>query len=243
LAADRLLFYDALQRHYTDDGNGDGRFWIGPTEGSDDQKPVTFGVRASAPLVVRRFPSRREAVEIYERLAGVAEEQAARPLWEADFDDYETSVRSYRDERHQLLFLLFLSPEAAHRTLENLVQRRDAMLAVSAAHRYRAAGGKWPATLEALTPDYLAKGPVDRRNGKPLGYRLTDEGPLLYSVGDDKDDDGGRVAYDSPDNGGRAHYWAIAGYKPPPDGDLVLWPVAPAHDSLEEAPTTKEDQP
>lgn len=226
-AADRMLFYDALQRHYTDDGNGDGWFWIGKEQGSDDAKAVSFSVQLSAPLVVRQFPSRREAVEIYERLADLAEAQAALPLWEADFQDYEAQARSYNSERNKFVYLFILYLEGIHKTLENLVQCRDAMIAVAAMHRYRTATGKWPAGLDALTPDYLAQVPIDRRNGRPLGYRLTEHGPLVYSVGDDKDDDGGRVAFDAPTHGGRAHYWASAGRTPPADGDLILWPVAP----------------
>ncbi|MEM6551939.1 MAG: hypothetical protein AAF750_07405 [Planctomycetota bacterium] len=53
---------------------------------------------------------------------------------------------------------------------------------------------RYPATLDALTPKYIAKLPVDRYDGRPLTYKPGPDGTtyLLYAVGRNGQDDGGR---------------------------------------------------
>ena len=41
-------------------------------------------------------------------------------------------------------------------------------------------------------PDYLSQVPIDPYSGRPLIYRRTAEGYLLYSVGSNRVDDGGQ---------------------------------------------------
>ena len=76
--------------------------------------------------------------------------------------------------------------------------------------------GQFPVTLDAIDGDFK----IDPFSGQPFVYRLTDDGFTLYSVGYDRDDDGGahhrrfgdrRGTRDDPD--------------PPPDGDYVFWPI------------------
>lgn len=52
--------------------------------------------------------------------------------------------------------------------------------------------GAWPDRLDALVPDYLPEVPLDPLAGQPLVYRRTDDDYLLYSVGTDRQDDGGK---------------------------------------------------
>ena len=63
-----------------------------------------------------------------------------------------------------------------------------------ALERYRLANGQFPETLEALAPKFIEKLPHDVINGQPLKYRRTDDGQfVLYSVGWNEADDGGKV--------------------------------------------------
>jgi hypothetical protein len=63
-----------------------------------------------------------------------------------------------------------------------------------ALERYRLTSGQFPETLEALVPKFMEKLPHDVINGQPLKYRRTDDGQfVLYSVGWNKTDDGGKV--------------------------------------------------
>jgi hypothetical protein len=50
----------------------------------------------------------------------------------------------------------------------------------------------WPDSLDALTPDYLDAVPRDPFSDGSLVYRVTGDAYLLYSLGPDREDDGGR---------------------------------------------------
>jgi hypothetical protein len=74
--------------------------------------------------------------------------------------------------------------------------RRDAALlactqAALAAERFRLANRRWPATLDELRPNYLKEVPTDPFTGKPLLLARTEDGVVVYSVGQDGKDDGG----------------------------------------------------
>jgi hypothetical protein len=63
-----------------------------------------------------------------------------------------------------------------------------------ALERCRLANGKYPATLDALAPQFIAKVPRDSIGGQALHYQPADDGLfMLYSVGWNEKDDGGRV--------------------------------------------------
>ena len=61
-----------------------------------------------------------------------------------------------------------------------------------ALQRYRLANGRLPKTLDDLIPDLLPAVPLDPFTDEPLHYRPTDDGFVVYSVGDDREDDGGQ---------------------------------------------------
>ena len=46
--------------------------------------------------------------------------------------------------------------------------------------------------MEALAPRYIAKVPVDIFSQSPLHYRRTERGYVVYSVGANRKDDGGK---------------------------------------------------
>jgi hypothetical protein len=57
---------------------------------------------------------------------------------------------------------------------------------------YRAKQGKYPERLEQLVPVFLDFIPPDPFDGKPLKMARTDKGLVLYTIGEDLKDDGGR---------------------------------------------------
>jgi len=72
-----------------------------------------------------------------------------------------------------------------------------------ALERYRLAQGKYPETLDALSPRFIQSVPHDVMGGQPLKYHRTDNGQFaLYSVGCNGTDDGGRVVVYGP-----TFYW------------------------------------
>jgi hypothetical protein len=65
-----------------------------------------------------------------------------------------------------------------------------------ALERFRLAHGEYPASLDALAPQFIEKVPHDVINGDPLHYRFTDDGRfVLYSVGWNGTDDDGTVVF------------------------------------------------
>jgi hypothetical protein len=79
--------------------------------------------------------------------------------------------------------------EANRRGVGNL---RCAAVAV-ALERYRRDHGRWPDTLEAMMPKYLAAVPKDPMDGMPLRYLRRTDGVAVYSLGPDGTDDGGKI--------------------------------------------------
>jgi hypothetical protein len=63
-----------------------------------------------------------------------------------------------------------------------------------ALERYHLEHANYPETLDALAPQFITQVPHDLINGQPLHYRRTSDGLfVLYSVGWDEKDDGGKV--------------------------------------------------
>jgi len=81
-------------------------------------------------------------------------------------------------------------------TLIGYELKRVAQLEVAkmllAVERYRLAHASLPETLDQLVPDYLAAVPPDPFDGAPLRYKRLEHGFLVYSVGEDGKDDGGK---------------------------------------------------
>ncbi len=61
-----------------------------------------------------------------------------------------------------------------------------------AVQRYRLATGKLPDNLAELSPTYLEAVPKDPFDGKELRYKKLETGFVVYSIGDDGNDDGGK---------------------------------------------------
>jgi hypothetical protein len=71
------------------------------------------------------------------------------------------------------------------------VARRLAVTAI-ALKRYKLRHGKYPADLNVLVPEFCKQVPVDFMDGRPMRYKPTPDGNyLLYSVGEDGEDNGG----------------------------------------------------
>jgi hypothetical protein len=60
-----------------------------------------------------------------------------------------------------------------------------------AVERFRRMEGHWPRELTDLVPRYLARIPTDPYDGQPLRFRHRSDGVVVYSVGPDKEDNGG----------------------------------------------------
>ena len=103
--------------------------------------------------------------------------------------------------------------------LQSLV---DQAIVVCALERYRKAKGNYPTSLIDLSPVFIDKIPWDIVNGLPLHYRKEGGSFLLYSIGWNLKDDGGRTAWTSTNQ----HY------VDPEEGDWT-WPRMGLHELIE----------
>lgn len=98
--------------------------------------------------------------------------------------------------------------------------RRDALLATLSLIKYRQDKGRFPKDLqELLATDYLSQLPMDPYSNGPLIYKQTGDDFLLYSLGEDFDDDGGTHSNWGRDEQG---------------GDYVFWPIQTKSDEKDE---------
>jgi hypothetical protein len=234
---ERMMVHDAIQRAYTDDGNGDGHLTL---EGQKLLREIgaigswnlsgysavfnSILEYASAPV----GSSRKAVTEQYDRLMDLADANVTRPIREANWQSYTQQSIAHYDQstrlRRSVLILMERGLAAIHVRAERNLGHRDGILVAIALELHRREHGQYPKTLDELSPKYLPTLPPDRINGAPLKWRLINGKPLIYSVGADGDDDGGRLPI-AP--GGKVRKWGAADWSSdkPADGDWVLFPM------------------
>jgi hypothetical protein len=124
------------------------------------------------------------------------EAQALRPYYESrDF------LRAQGAESKDRPWYAFLS-KSVWGNLESTFLKEaqlEAMILASrtglACRLYKSRTGAYPETLNALVPDVLKEVPIDPFTGKPFVYRREGEGFIVYSLGSNEKDDGGRSTY------------------------------------------------
>jgi hypothetical protein len=80
--------------------------------------------------------------------------------------------------------------EAFHRKLAQV----RCMIALIAVERYRQAKMNWPESLEEVVKaKLLDRVPLDPYDGKPIRYHRTADGVVVYTLGPDLTDDGGKI--------------------------------------------------
>jgi len=75
--------------------------------------------------------------------------------------------------------------------IESLASLRCAITGI-AVERYRLENGQRPHALAELVPQHIEEVPTDPFSGEALRYKQTENGYIVYSVGPDREDDGGR---------------------------------------------------
>jgi hypothetical protein len=231
---ERMFFYDIVQRMYTDDGDGDGRLTLNGMRSfpaiTSPEKSAEFdaGVVALGPAAMLAMASRRELIEEYDRLIEEHEASLHRLPWQATWDHAEARIIEIKSSmrlnmKYALLGILMPALSSVQANAERIIAREDALAAAIALELYHRREGKYPAKLDELVPALLPSLPVDRITGQPLHYLLRDGKPVLYSVGADRDDDQGKIAYRASGKLDRnVSRWNETTH--PVDGDWLLFP-------------------
>lgn len=236
-----MFFEDLLQRFYTDDGHGDGRlnpsyFAVNAVNGKSWNTnsriagmSLSLGEKLQGAALSGVVASRSELRQVMREIELLEAQEAEKPLWERTVSQpsplKEFLMKWHSSPWDRLRYapvLKLFQPliDAGDDWLASLAAsgeyttlHRDATLVAIALTLYHRRHHEWPTSLEQLTPGLLPAVPLDRFDGNPLKYKLLDGHPLLYSVGQNRLDDGGLPATD-PSKGDGA-----------PDGDLRFWPV------------------
>lgn len=227
LDGQQMLIEDLLQHLYTDDGNGGGRLTaaglqsIGYVNGLGGPRPGPL-----APVAALFVANRGRISDEYDTWFGRVDAAVSKPLWrQREAVERLSRELSRRGESllYQVRYLglpMWMGPLLRTGVEPELVtQMRDALIVAIALELYHRRTGAWPQSLAELVPDLLPRLPVDRFDGRTLRYRLVDGTPVVYSVGADGNDDGGR-----PLPGAAAPTLVRMAPAEAPDGDWVLWP-------------------
>lgn len=214
IEGERAFYYDAIQKTYTDDGNGDGRMLAASL--------VSMGlgyVPGSAPTDISQslakhkvsnvvgffFPSKKETLakgdvfydEFVEYVRTPASVRRANPNDKPQLTDQE-------NRKFPVLALMIPAFEKMAFTQSSFETNLAGTKIMLALELYRARHGAAPDSLDQLVPEFLFEIPQDSYTGTPYGYlklSTPDEFGrhyILYSYGNNIADDGG--AFDSKQN-------------------------------------------
>lgn len=135
--------------------------------------------------------------KMHQEFTLAAVDEQSRRVFPDVCDKLEATVEKM-GVRPYTIFAKLLMPalsKAARRSARMQTSLDSARVAI-ALERHRLANGALPENLDALGPRYLAQIPTDLADGKPLRYRRNADGSyIIYSVGWNKTDDGGEIAW------------------------------------------------
>ncbi len=232
MEGERLAFLDVVQRSFTDGGPGGGHliprgkgFLIDMYEDIVEiTEDIPVGKRffgnAALTSMCLLHAGRDETVAMGERIYN----QQARIVTMSPYERQAGNIRSGDDmlssvHRYRYFLLYYLIP-AAERVSELVYQGKvsyESTVAILALKRWRLEKGEYPEDLRELVSAGLLKElPMDPYSDKPLVYRKTDDDFILYSVGRDFTDNGGKIVEERGD----VQKWGTHD-----DGDAVFWPV------------------
>ncbi len=200
LEGERVFFDDAVQRLYSLNANGNGVVIAGALaelESLTGETPSDeMTLKLAGPVAAAVLADRKEIVRFHHSYLDSAEAWIRTPAWKRPTldDPFENEDTVVGRTRYALAFALTPAVGRALRQGEQFDQQRNAAMVVIAVELFRRREGRLPETLAELTPAYLPTVPVDMFDGGPLKYRVDGDSFIVYSIGNDYMDDGGRAA-------------------------------------------------
>jgi len=224
---EKMFVYDEIQRCFTEDRFGGGHLYLSRIVNLSDDSDDVLGIileNLSSPEgwgravnVLFFHPNKQQTREAADRFYAFCETFAQKTPAQIKAEGLGIEKETMKIVGDNL-FLSVLTPalgmaaQRGHQHRTNV----EATISILALQRYKADKGSFPDNLQELvTAGYLRQLPVDVFSDKPLIYRKTDESFILYSIGGNFEDDGGKAEIDSK---GRPKLWDY-------DGDAVFWPV------------------
>lgn len=219
---EKLTKYDEIQRCFSEDRFGGGHLCLEGLRRMDGLSPKLLDeklsrVCAGALHILFTHPNKRQSKEMVDRLyafyAKIAHKTPAQLRIEGiNVEEEAETIIKGNILLEILLPALWRVNEIAYRVKADV----EATLAIIALLRYKQDKGNYPNALDDLIQSgYLEQLSIDPWSDKPLVYKKTDDGFILYGVGSNFKDDGGQVVRNKK---GRVKKYAD-------EGDWVFWPV------------------
>jgi hypothetical protein len=223
MEGERLCLMDVVQHIFTEGGPGGGHmvpYKLGSlgdiTTGYEEESVVRLPFYTAAAMVhAGRDETIAKGNEIYDRL----EKHAKMSPYERRISDpngIDAMILALPKYRFFLLQMLMPALDRASDIAYWGRAHYQATVTVLALQQWRLEKNEYPAKLDELvTAGYLRELPMDPYTDKPLVYKKTDDNFILYSIGPNFKDDGGKYGTDKK---GKQKLWAD-------EGDAVFWPV------------------
>ncbi len=244
----RAFFDDFVQRTFTDNGEGDGI--LAPTylsfmnaieyvgQSPADTRLQSVMHRLVLPTYSFMHAGKRVTLAKFDDLMRRMAAEQERPLWQQTDTDAEDELERLHGNpiaqwRYTVLLRLTPTLSRASFLFNVAAQEADACAVALALEAWFRRHGAYPSSLDGLVPEFIPTIPPDRYDGKPIKYKLVDGKPLLYSVGANRQDDGGTLINGMPPDKAnqRAREWIAPKWLPTSTseqtklrGDWILWP-------------------
>lgn len=207
LEAEKVLWMDLIQRGFTDDGSGNGRVIL---------KGVLFVTGDNKNGFLFGYPDRREFTESIESIFAEADNIIRTVPWQLENGGIDKLESPAFDDVSVMLKIVLQAFTKVGKTAWGLQTNKEAYIVVCAVLRYRERNERLPESLgELVDAGLLDDVSIDPYSGKSMVYRKTDDGFILYSVGENRIDNGGKSG--AGENGDHI-LWTEK-------GDWVFWPV------------------
>lgn len=218
---EKFFMYDEIQRCFTEDRFGGGHLYLRRITGLADpehfEKYLTTRALLASFHVLFTHPNKQESREMADSLYDFWDKMANKNPAQIRAKGIEPEKEAMEIVKGNIL-LEILVP-AFGRVIQISYWNKidvEATLVILAILRYGKDTGGYPENLDELaSAGYLKTLPLDPYSDKPLVYKKTDDSFMLYSIGGNFTDDGGKIFRDKK---GRVDKLAE-------EGDWVFWPV------------------
>lgn len=224
---EKLLVTKAIQEVYTDNGKGDGhliprgtfvRYQYKYPDGTLKIKTVFEPRRLiyypKSIWIAATNPGKKETLNLIEKAYSYLSKLSSQTPWQSHIN-MPTNQNLFQKEINNNFLLKYGGWSIQYNVREikraHYLRAKEISLATTIKILlYKLEKGHLPYSLNDLVSSgYLNILPMDPYSDTILTYKKIDDNFTLYSFGEDFDDDGGTIEYDSKSE----------------DGDLILWPV------------------
>jgi hypothetical protein len=229
LEGEKLTFMDIVQHSFTDGGPGGGHLIPGSwNKYTDSSFPAPDIDKTEERLYIpfytalSMYHARRDAtVAKANEIFGLESKLTKMTPYEMHMSNIKTPDEIMYDSwENYRFFLIQLFMPATVRVSELAYRGKmvhEATLAILALQRWQLEKNQYPEALnELISAGLLKELPKDPYSDKPLVYKKKDNDFILYSVGPNFKDDGGKIAVAH----GNPKKWGTD-----EAGDIVFWPV------------------